>query len=260
MTSSHSIRNEMCFIRGAVDIPHSRHFRYGDAVSDDQKSAWRCATLRPDAFVAPAFDGVFIAWKSRRSPARHGGAQLVAEEPNSSRRSPALQSKMGVWPWASMALGEYGLGQGGERARTEKRERGIDAEEERGARGGRRVTRWRRSRKVAVVVDAAAKAAARSRNTQRESAQDGHCLTDGRWQCAAAAGSNGWRLAAAMQAILAGGTGDSSHGAWRSGGWRWLSAATAADGGSAAANASGKNTTVRRSSSGRWDARLRRRR
>ncbi|KAK9125264.1 hypothetical protein Scep_014110 [Stephania cephalantha] len=36
MTSSHSIRNEMCFIRGAVDIPHSRHFRYGDAASDDR--------------------------------------------------------------------------------------------------------------------------------------------------------------------------------------------------------------------------------
>ncbi|KAK9140138.1 hypothetical protein Scep_009819 [Stephania cephalantha] len=34
-----------------------------------------------------------------------GGAQLVAEEPNLSRRSPALQSKMGVWPWASMAFG-----------------------------------------------------------------------------------------------------------------------------------------------------------
>ncbi|KAK9092140.1 hypothetical protein Syun_027051 [Stephania yunnanensis] len=46
---------------------------------------------------------------SRRSSARRGGAQLVAEEPSLSRRSPALQSKMGVWPWASMALGEYGL-------------------------------------------------------------------------------------------------------------------------------------------------------
>ncbi|KAK9166331.1 hypothetical protein Scep_001522 [Stephania cephalantha] len=34
-----------------------------------------------------------------------GGAQPVAEEPSLSRRSPALQSKMGVWPWASMALG-----------------------------------------------------------------------------------------------------------------------------------------------------------
>ncbi|KAK9135762.1 hypothetical protein Syun_015092 [Stephania yunnanensis] len=39
-----------------------------------------------------------------------GGAQLVTEEPSLSRRSPALQSKMGVWPWASMALGGYGLG------------------------------------------------------------------------------------------------------------------------------------------------------
>ncbi|KAK9148324.1 hypothetical protein Scep_007081 [Stephania cephalantha] len=48
---------------------------------------------------------------SRRSPACRGGAQLVTEEPSLSRRSPALQSKMGVWPWASMALGEYGLGQ-----------------------------------------------------------------------------------------------------------------------------------------------------
>ncbi|KAK9139803.1 hypothetical protein Scep_009484 [Stephania cephalantha] len=37
-----------------------------------------------------------------------GGAQLVVEEPSLSRRSPALQSKMGVWPWASMALGRYG--------------------------------------------------------------------------------------------------------------------------------------------------------
>ncbi|KAK9121513.1 hypothetical protein Syun_019130 [Stephania yunnanensis] len=40
----------------------------------------------------------------------HGGAQLVTEEPSLSRRSPALQSKIGVWPWASMALGKYGLG------------------------------------------------------------------------------------------------------------------------------------------------------
>ncbi|KAK9158018.1 hypothetical protein Scep_004592 [Stephania cephalantha] len=34
-----------------------------------------------------------------------GGAQLVTEEPSLSRRSPTLQSKMGVWPRASMALG-----------------------------------------------------------------------------------------------------------------------------------------------------------
>ncbi|KAK9169155.1 hypothetical protein Syun_001295 [Stephania yunnanensis] len=33
----------------------------------------------------------------------------VFEEPNSSRRSAALQSKMGVWPWVSMAPDEYGL-------------------------------------------------------------------------------------------------------------------------------------------------------
>ncbi|KAK9081726.1 hypothetical protein Syun_030772 [Stephania yunnanensis] len=39
-----------------------------------------------------------------------GGAQLVTEEPSLLRRSPALQSKMGVRPWASMALGGYGLG------------------------------------------------------------------------------------------------------------------------------------------------------
>ncbi|KAK9139884.1 hypothetical protein Scep_009565 [Stephania cephalantha] len=37
-----------------------------------------------------------------------GGAQLVTEEPSLSRRSPALQSKMGVWPWANMALGGCG--------------------------------------------------------------------------------------------------------------------------------------------------------
>ncbi|KAK9128713.1 hypothetical protein Syun_017510 [Stephania yunnanensis] len=37
-----------------------------------------------------------------------GGAYLVAEEPSLWRRSPALQSKMGVWPWASMALGGSG--------------------------------------------------------------------------------------------------------------------------------------------------------
>ncbi|KAK9098714.1 hypothetical protein Syun_025759 [Stephania yunnanensis] len=27
-------------------------------------------------------DGAFFAWRSQRSPARHGGAQLVAEEPS----------------------------------------------------------------------------------------------------------------------------------------------------------------------------------
>ncbi|KAK9105395.1 hypothetical protein Scep_022239 [Stephania cephalantha] len=30
----------------------------------------------------------FFAWRSRRSPSRRGGAQLVAEEPSLSRRSP----------------------------------------------------------------------------------------------------------------------------------------------------------------------------
>ncbi|KAK9087809.1 hypothetical protein Syun_030203 [Stephania yunnanensis] len=33
----------------------------------------------------------------------------ITEEPSLSRRSPALQSKMGLWPWASMALGGYDL-------------------------------------------------------------------------------------------------------------------------------------------------------
>ncbi|KAK9111306.1 hypothetical protein Scep_018825 [Stephania cephalantha] len=41
-----------------------------------------------------------------------GGARPVTEEPSLSRRSPALQSKMGVWPWASMAFGGYGLRSG----------------------------------------------------------------------------------------------------------------------------------------------------
>ncbi|KAK9111591.1 hypothetical protein Scep_019110 [Stephania cephalantha] len=40
----------------------------------------------------------------------HGGAQLVTEEPSLSRRSPALQSKMGVWHLASMALAGMALG------------------------------------------------------------------------------------------------------------------------------------------------------
>ncbi|KAK9106637.1 hypothetical protein Syun_022648 [Stephania yunnanensis] len=34
-----------------------------------------------------------------------GVARLVTEEPSLSRRSPTLQSKMGIWPWTSMALG-----------------------------------------------------------------------------------------------------------------------------------------------------------
>ncbi|KAK9128344.1 hypothetical protein Syun_017141 [Stephania yunnanensis] len=34
-----------------------------------------------------------------------GGVQPVTDEPSLSQRSPTLQSKMGVWPWASMALG-----------------------------------------------------------------------------------------------------------------------------------------------------------
>ncbi|KAK9125135.1 hypothetical protein Scep_013981 [Stephania cephalantha] len=52
----------------------------------------------------------------------HGGAQLVTEEPSLSRRSPARHGgaqpyrvRWGyglgrVWPWASMTLGGYGLG------------------------------------------------------------------------------------------------------------------------------------------------------
>ncbi|KAK9148937.1 hypothetical protein Scep_007694 [Stephania cephalantha] len=46
MTSSHlSGRNEMCFIRGTVDIPHSRHSRYGDAASYDPSLLGVAATL-----------------------------------------------------------------------------------------------------------------------------------------------------------------------------------------------------------------------
>ncbi|KAK9151103.1 hypothetical protein Syun_009412 [Stephania yunnanensis] len=57
MTSSHSIRNEMCFILGAVDIPHSRHFRYGDAASDDRVCLALSRLCDPDP-VAPAFGGL----------------------------------------------------------------------------------------------------------------------------------------------------------------------------------------------------------
>ncbi|KAK9142488.1 hypothetical protein Syun_011888 [Stephania yunnanensis] len=57
MTLSHSIRNEMCFIRGAVDIPHSRHFRYGDAASDDRVCLALPRLCDPDP-VAPAFGGL----------------------------------------------------------------------------------------------------------------------------------------------------------------------------------------------------------
>ncbi|KAK9107737.1 hypothetical protein Syun_023748 [Stephania yunnanensis] len=61
MTSSHSIvtvfgRNEMCFIRGAVDIPHSRHFRYGDTASDDRVCLALPRLCDPDP-MAPAFGG-----------------------------------------------------------------------------------------------------------------------------------------------------------------------------------------------------------
>ncbi|KAK9134878.1 hypothetical protein Syun_014208 [Stephania yunnanensis] len=44
----------MCFIRGAVDIPHSRHFRYGDAASDDRVCLALPRLYYPDP-VAPAF-------------------------------------------------------------------------------------------------------------------------------------------------------------------------------------------------------------
>ncbi|KAK9097804.1 hypothetical protein Syun_024849 [Stephania yunnanensis] len=57
MTSSHSIQNEMCFIRGAIDIPHSRHFRYGDAASDDRVCLALPRLCDPDP-VAPAFGGL----------------------------------------------------------------------------------------------------------------------------------------------------------------------------------------------------------
>ncbi|KAK9162633.1 hypothetical protein Syun_003535 [Stephania yunnanensis] len=57
MTSSHSIRNEMCFIRDAVDIPHSRQFRYGDVASDDRVFLALPRLCDPDP-VAPAFGGL----------------------------------------------------------------------------------------------------------------------------------------------------------------------------------------------------------
>ncbi|KAK9163277.1 hypothetical protein Syun_004179 [Stephania yunnanensis] len=58
MTSSHSIwSNEMCFIRGAVYIPHSRHFRYGDAASDDRVCLALPRLCDPDP-VEPAFGGL----------------------------------------------------------------------------------------------------------------------------------------------------------------------------------------------------------
>ncbi|KAK9157582.1 hypothetical protein Scep_004156 [Stephania cephalantha] len=59
-----------------------------------------------------------------------GGAQLVTEEPSLLRRSPALQSKMGVWPWASMALGGSGSYVGSTRRNTYVRISGGDTEEE----------------------------------------------------------------------------------------------------------------------------------
>ncbi|KAK9098387.1 hypothetical protein Syun_025432 [Stephania yunnanensis] len=40
------------------------------------------AEMLPWHILMEEIDGVFFAWRSRRSPARHGGAQLVAEEPN----------------------------------------------------------------------------------------------------------------------------------------------------------------------------------
>ncbi|KAK9169529.1 hypothetical protein Syun_001669 [Stephania yunnanensis] len=58
MTSSHlSGRNEMCFIRGTVDIPHSRHSRYGDAASYDRVCLALPRLCDPDP-VAPAFGGL----------------------------------------------------------------------------------------------------------------------------------------------------------------------------------------------------------
>ncbi|KAK9088755.1 hypothetical protein Scep_027837 [Stephania cephalantha] len=66
MTSSHSIRNEMCFIRGAVDIPHSRHFRYGDAVSDDRVCLALPRLCDPDP-VAPAFVPPNMAFEATKA-------------------------------------------------------------------------------------------------------------------------------------------------------------------------------------------------
>ncbi|KAK9082914.1 hypothetical protein Scep_029385 [Stephania cephalantha] len=101
----------------------------GDAVNG-AVARYRPVRNRDDAMKG---HGVIIAWRSRRSPACRGGAQLVTEEPSLSRRSPALQSKMGVWPWASMALGEYGLGRvwpwavdwDKKKEKIERREKGI---------------------------------------------------------------------------------------------------------------------------------------
>ncbi|KAK9128851.1 hypothetical protein Syun_017648 [Stephania yunnanensis] len=47
----------MCFIRGAVDIPHSPHLRYGDAASDDRVCLALPQLCDPDP-VAPAFGGL----------------------------------------------------------------------------------------------------------------------------------------------------------------------------------------------------------
>ncbi|KAK9143157.1 hypothetical protein Syun_012557 [Stephania yunnanensis] len=47
----------MCFIRGAVDIPDLRHFRYGNAASDEQVCLALPRLCDPDP-VAPAFGGL----------------------------------------------------------------------------------------------------------------------------------------------------------------------------------------------------------
>ncbi|KAK9098446.1 hypothetical protein Syun_025491 [Stephania yunnanensis] len=47
----------MCFIQGAVDIPHSPHFRYDDAASDDRFCMALPRLCDPDP-VAPAFGGL----------------------------------------------------------------------------------------------------------------------------------------------------------------------------------------------------------
>ncbi|KAK9095256.1 hypothetical protein Scep_026725 [Stephania cephalantha] len=47
----------------------------------------------------------------------------VSDEPSPSRRSPALQSKMGVWPWESMALGRENVRKRRERERKLEREK-----------------------------------------------------------------------------------------------------------------------------------------
>ncbi|KAK9132035.1 hypothetical protein Scep_011563 [Stephania cephalantha] len=77
MTSSHSIRNEMCFIRAPLI-----------------------------SLIRDILDGVFFAWRSRRSPARHGGAQLVAEEPSPTNSQRAGRAQRGRRSASSPAVSQ----------------------------------------------------------------------------------------------------------------------------------------------------------